>query len=233
MRQVSGSCSHPHTPALEGSTFTARSAVTASSHLFQVSYFSETPRLRFFSCSRQNFPINAGNKGPGAGNFGLLVMEIKFQHKKPGMSSAVRHRIGLTKGDPGMRTNGNSNELFRREGEWFASVCYHAAKDPLVACEGVIGVERNARGNIAVFADPKTGTVRNLGICPARTKFVFRRRRKNLARAGKTRLLKKLYRKRRRRMSYNNRPNGPLALKSIQLANGGYLIVQAESWSAP
>src|SRR5271165_3811013 len=59
MRQVSGSCSHPHTPALESSTFTACSAVTASSYLFQVSYLSETPYLRFFSCRRQNFPINA------------------------------------------------------------------------------------------------------------------------------------------------------------------------------
>jgi putative transposase len=97
-----------------------------------------------------------------------------------------------------------SIELFRREGEWFASICYHAAKDPLVVCEGVIGVDRNSVGNIAVFADPQTGTVRKLGICPARTKFVFRRRRKNLQRAGKTRLLKKLHRKQRRRMSYEN-----------------------------
>jgi hypothetical protein len=186
-------------------------------------------------------------------------MEIQFQHKKHGMSSAVRHRIGLTNSDPGMRKNGNSNgaiikvtvpelvangwprsvvghvrsiELCRREGECFASICCQAAKDPLVACEGVIGVDRNARGNIAVFADPKTGTVRKLGICPARTKFVFRRRRKNLARAGKTRLLKKPYRKWRRRMSYDT-PTEPLALKSIQLVNGGYLIVEAESWSAP
>jgi hypothetical protein len=125
-----------------------------------------------------------------------------------------------------------SIKLFGREGEWFASIWCQAAKDPLVACEGVIGVERNARGNIAVFADPKTGTVRKLGICPARTKFVFRRRRKNLGRAGKTRLLKKLYRKWRRRMSYDT-PTEPLALKSIQLVNGGYLIVEAESWSAP
>jgi len=97
-----------------------------------------------------------------------------------------------------------SIELFRREGEWFASICYHAAKDPLVVCEGVIGVDRNSVGNIAVFADPQTGTVRKVGICPARTKFVFRRRRKNLQRAGKTRLLKKLHRKQRRRMSYEN-----------------------------
>ena len=97
-----------------------------------------------------------------------------------------------------------SIELYRREGEWFASICYYAAKDPPVACEGVIGVDRNSVGNIAVFADPQTGTVRKLGICPARTKFVFRRRRKNLQRAGKTRLLKKLHRKQRRRMSYEN-----------------------------
>jgi putative transposase len=97
-----------------------------------------------------------------------------------------------------------SIELFRREGEWFASICCHAAKDPLVPCEGVIGVDRNSVGNIAVFADPQTGTVRKLGICPARTKFIFRRRRKNLARAGKTRLLKKLRRKQRRRTSYEN-----------------------------
>jgi putative transposase len=97
-----------------------------------------------------------------------------------------------------------SIELFRREGEWFASICYHAAKDPLVACEGVIGVDRNSVGNIAVFADPQTGAVRKLGICPARTKFVFRHRRKNLQCAGKTRLLRKLHRKQRRRMSYEN-----------------------------
>jgi putative transposase len=97
-----------------------------------------------------------------------------------------------------------SIELFRRKGEWFASICYHAAKDPLVACKGVIGVDRNSVGNIAVLADPQTGTVRKLGICSARTKFVFRRRRKNLARAGKTRLLNKLRRKQRRRMSHED-----------------------------
>jgi putative transposase len=95
-----------------------------------------------------------------------------------------------------------SVELFRRQGEWFASICYHTPKPPALQCEGVIGVDRNSKGNLAVFADLQTGAVRKLGICPARTKFVFRRRRKNLQRAGKTRLLKKLYRKQRRRMSY-------------------------------
>jgi putative transposase len=97
-----------------------------------------------------------------------------------------------------------SVELLRRAGEWFASICYHIPKPSIAAFDGVIGVDRNSVGNIAVFADMETGTVRKLGICPARTKYVFRHRRKNLARAGKTRLLKKLHRKQRRRMSYEN-----------------------------
>ena len=97
-----------------------------------------------------------------------------------------------------------SLELFRRKGEWFASICYNTLAEPKITTVGVAGVDRNSRGNIAVLADPQSGAVRKLGICPARTKFVFRRRRKNLARAGKTRLLKKLYRKQRRRMSYEN-----------------------------
>jgi putative transposase len=97
-----------------------------------------------------------------------------------------------------------SIELFRRNGKWFGSICYNTAKDPVAQCEGIIGVDRNSVGNIAVVADIQTGAVRKIGICPARTKFVFRHRRNNLARAGKTRLLKKLYRKQRRRMSYEN-----------------------------
>jgi putative transposase len=97
-----------------------------------------------------------------------------------------------------------SIELFRRAGEWFASICYNAAKPIALDFSGVIGVDRNSVGNVAVLSDPQTGVVRKIGICPARTKFVFRRRRKNLQCAGKTRLLKKLYRKQRHRMSYEN-----------------------------
>jgi len=92
--------------------------------------------------------------------------------------------------------------LFRRKGEWFGSICYNTGKDPVMDWDGVIGVDRNSVGNIAVLADPQTGAVRKIGICPARTKFVFRRRRKNLQRAVKTSLIKKRPRKQRRRMSY-------------------------------
>jgi putative transposase len=97
-----------------------------------------------------------------------------------------------------------SIEIYRRKGEWIASLCYNTPRPSPVSFDGVIGVDRNSVGNIAVLSDLQTGAVRKFGICPARTKFVFRRRRKNLQRAGKTRLLKKLYRKQRRRMSYEN-----------------------------
>ena len=97
-----------------------------------------------------------------------------------------------------------SIELFRRTGEWSASICDNAGKPFARDFNGIVGVDRNSVGNIAVLSDPQTGAVRKIGICPARTKFVFRRLRKNLQRAGKTRLLKKLYRKQRRRMSYEN-----------------------------
>jgi putative transposase len=97
-----------------------------------------------------------------------------------------------------------SVEVFRRNGEWCASICYNATKPAPVPFDGVIGVDRNSVGNVAVLADIQNGAVRKMGICPARTKFVFRRRRKNLQRAGKTRLLKKLHRKQQRRMSYEN-----------------------------
>jgi putative transposase len=97
-----------------------------------------------------------------------------------------------------------SIELFRRAGEWFASICYNTIKPNSFPSDGVIGVDRNSVGNIAVLADLQAGKVRKIGICPARTKRIFRNRRKNLQRAGKTRLLKKLYRKQRRRMSYEN-----------------------------
>jgi IS605 OrfB family transposase len=97
-----------------------------------------------------------------------------------------------------------SIELFRREGIWYGAICYNTPKLESVRIEGVIGVDRNSVGNIAVLSDPQTGTVRKLGICPARTKQVFRNRRKNLQTLGKKRLLKKLSRKQRRRMTYEN-----------------------------
>jgi IS605 OrfB family transposase len=95
-------------------------------------------------------------------------------------------------------------ECYRREGQWYAAVSYNTPKQEAITVTGVIGVDRNSVGNVAVFADPSNGIVRKLGLCPARTKMAMRGRRKNLQRAGKFRLLSKLRRKQRRRMTYEN-----------------------------
>lgn len=97
-----------------------------------------------------------------------------------------------------------SAEFFRRKGKWFCTLCYNTVDAQPIKADGCIGVDRNSVGNVAVFADPQNGTVRKLGICPARTKAVMRGRRKNLQKAGKFRLLSKLRRKQSRRMTHEN-----------------------------
>lgn len=104
------------------------------------------------------------------------------------------------------RINGfvRSAEFFRRNGQWFCTLCYNAISATPTMVDGCIGVDRNSVGNVAVFADPQNGIVRKLGICPARTKAAMRGRRKNLQKAGKFRLLSKLRRKQSRRMTHEN-----------------------------
>jgi len=97
-----------------------------------------------------------------------------------------------------------SAEFYRREGQWYGTLCYNTAAEPPVGARDVVGVDRNSVGNIAVLADPGTGKVIKLGLSPAPTKRVMRGRRKNLQRAGKFRLLGKLRRKQRRRMAHEN-----------------------------
>lgn len=95
-------------------------------------------------------------------------------------------------------------EFYRRGGRWLGMLCYNTPKAGDIVVAGVIGLDRNSVGNVAVFSDPQSGTVRKLGICPARTKAVMRGRRKNLQSAGKFRLLAKLRRKQSRRMTHEN-----------------------------
>lgn len=97
-----------------------------------------------------------------------------------------------------------SVEIFQRGNQWFANFCVNVQVEPAIKVSGIIGVDRNSVGNVAVLADPQTGTVRKFGICPARTKAAMRGRRKNLQKAGKFRLLAKLRRKQRRRMTHEN-----------------------------
>ena len=95
-------------------------------------------------------------------------------------------------------------EIYQRGGRWFANFCVNVAVDLPVKVTGVIGVDRNSVGNIAVMADPQNGHVRHMGFNPARTKSCWRGRKKNLQRQGKRRLLSKLRKNHARRSQYQN-----------------------------
>lgn len=97
-----------------------------------------------------------------------------------------------------------SVEFIKCNGVWLGCLTYNTPTISTIETQGCIGVDRNSVGNIAVFVDSENKTVRKLGICPARTKFAMRGRRKNLQKAGKKALLRKLRRKQRRRMTHEN-----------------------------
>ena len=95
-------------------------------------------------------------------------------------------------------------EFYKRKGKWLCSLSYRPVLPEAVEVKGVIGVDRNSVGNIAVLADLQTGHVRHLGFSPAATKNCWRRRKKNLQRQGKRRLLLKLSKKHARRSTLQN-----------------------------
>jgi len=95
-------------------------------------------------------------------------------------------------------------EFFKREGIWFMSACVNTSCEKPKEITGVVGVDRNSVGNVAVMADIQTGKVFKLGIDPAGTKQCFRGRRGNLQRARKFNLLAKTKRRQSRRMAYEN-----------------------------
>ena len=95
-------------------------------------------------------------------------------------------------------------EFFKRKGIWLASVCYNTPAHELVDVEGVVGVDRNSVGNVAVLADPQNGKVQHLGFNPAATKYNWRRRRANLKSKGFRRTLSRLSRKQSRRTTHEN-----------------------------
>lgn len=95
-------------------------------------------------------------------------------------------------------------EFLYRKGEWFAHVCYATKCDAPITPDGYIGVDRNSVGNVAVLADPHNGKVEHMGFNPARTKYAWRHRKKNLQRRGKRRLLHRVRNKQSRRTKYEN-----------------------------
>lgn len=87
-----------------------------------------------------------------------------------------------------------SVEFFKRGRDWFMSYTYNTPKDEITT-KGVVGVDRNARGNVATVADPLTGKVIKLGPDIKPWKDNLRNRRGKLQRAKAFNLLKKINRK--------------------------------------
>lgn len=97
-----------------------------------------------------------------------------------------------------------SGEFFPREGQWYLSLSYKTAAMPPLQPTGMVGVDRNSVGAVATMADPQTGKVFHLGFNPGPTKFAWRKRRRNLQKLRKHRLLARVRRKQSRRTRYEN-----------------------------
>jgi len=91
-------------------------------------------------------------------------------------------------------------EIFKRDKEWYLSYCYKTPCENNAETSNVIGVDRNAVGNVAVMANPKTGKVRKLGSDVSKITENYRNRRKNLQKANAKKMLKKLSKKQSNRV---------------------------------
>lgn len=87
-----------------------------------------------------------------------------------------------------------SIEFFKRKGNWYLSYSYNTPINP-VEVNGVIGIDRNARDNVATLADPSTGFVKRIGQDVKLWKDNLKRRKANLQRQGAKPLLVKINRK--------------------------------------
>ncbi|HJY85610.1 MAG TPA: transposase [Candidatus Acidoferrales bacterium] len=97
-----------------------------------------------------------------------------------------------------------SVEFLRRQGKWYAAICYNTPVEKAFQPTGTVRVDRNAVGAVATLADSQNGKVLHLGYNPAPTKEVWRRRKANLQSLGKKRLLHKVRNKQSRRAKHEN-----------------------------
>jgi len=138
-------------------------------------------------------------------------------------------------------------EFFRRAGVWYMSYCYDTPVEiPNEGSTGYVGVDRNARGNVATLADLETGKVKRLGPDVLPWKQRLKNRKAKLQRRGAKRLLKKINRKQSNRTKDINHKVSKLIVdyaavnkKRVVLENLGKIknskkcgrYVQKSNWS--
>jgi hypothetical protein len=184
---------------------------------------------------------------------GLLIMDITPRHKKPGMSSPVRHRYICAR--IGTFTNSDSGFSIKTMGCALIAVLIaithvkgqDSGKSPLYGHgffpPGQLYVEGDLQNLIGTtFSEPTYLAGRFVYLGNIQGKETFSNYTQGLLKEGSIAFGRILIQVK----FYDNRPPGlrigkaivatptePLALKSVKLVNGGYLIVEAESWSAP
>lgn len=87
-----------------------------------------------------------------------------------------------------------SVEIFKRKGKWFLFYSYLTPTSIIQTC-GVVGVDRNARGNVATVCDIQTGKVIKVGPDIKGWKDNFKNQKRKLQQKGAKSLLKKINRK--------------------------------------
>jgi IS605 OrfB family transposase len=134
-------------------------------------------------------------------------------------------------------------ELFKRGGQWFMSYCYNTPCAEPIMAESVIGVDRNAVGNIATIAEPKTGKVRFIGFNADRWKSNFRNRKARIMSQGRKRLASRLRRKQSRRTKYENHRTAKtivafatlhrsaIALEDLKITKGAKRYAENRQWA--
>lgn len=123
-------------------------------------------------------------------------------------------------------------EFKRIKGEWWMFYSYETVSSSTVLDTGVIGVDFNSSGNVAVLADNASGKVRKLGPDVTLWKENFKRRKRRLQKARKYGLLRKLKRKQSNRtrdinhkvsreiVNYAASQRKPIVLEDISLKSG-------------
>lgn len=97
-----------------------------------------------------------------------------------------------------------SVEFFKRSGDWYANFCYNTLAESEFEPVGNVGVDFSSVGSVATLSDPTNGKVLHLGFNPAKTKEVWKGRKRQLQKEGKNRLLHKIKNKQSRRTFHEN-----------------------------
>jgi putative transposase len=159
---------HEFDSVLDGLLIKCRTAVKkmlANRHLNSSKFYPEIPCVvskslitkyqKNLKCKKVHTPVIpvCGDKGK------QIKLESNNQLRIPAITRKQSIKIHPLKPIVGFA---RSVEFFKRDSRWFLSYTYNTPVNA-VTCQGFVGIDRNAVGNVATLADPSTGHVERLG----------------------------------------------------------------------